>query len=609
MSAVMPLIYPVSYLTSFLAFILTPTSRARTRLISRVALAFFMLMAVDALFAGLLTIAHIPTNLVSASVLHFVLSIICVALIFRNRGVQSFEHDLVDWCALIALACVALICGRAEFGPDLTIHWLASDAAVHLDRIRSIVETDSVRGMYVAWNFMAPWVEITSMFVGSTAVYKALIFGDVSILYFGGLLFYSLMNTIVPDADKKRRGLFLIVAVIYLLGYPLNCMIYGFFYLNVGVFMAVSAVIICTRLVRKTSVLDVMCMALSLFGLINSYALFAPTMFGALFISLTLAWHRQGRLLCAKTIAAFVLVFAVTGILGIYFTYFGTFPSTGSVTASSAISWNGGIYRNLYSNQLLLLPFALAALWSQRRHLLEAPAPLTLLACGITVLGAFLLTFSHTISTYYFFKFYFLLSPFIIAVATYGILYILEHGSRELLVSSAIVVAMISLISISGVDQKLVDYSPGQDYGVVASYHPALDIYTSNYSLLRTAPEFDPEALELYEEADRLTNTTDRPIGFLGNIEQYYWWCALIRQREARQRYTAELRPWSTDTPLEACENMAETCSYVLILTREPFESVGSSESREAATILAGFDHDVVYRNDAGYIIRLSPMD
>ena len=122
--------------------------------------------------------------------------------------------------------------------------------------------------------------------------------------------------------------------------------------------------------------------------------------------------------------------------------------------------------------------------------------------------------------------------------------------------------------------------------------------------MLRSASEFNPEALELYEEAERLTNETERPIGFLGNIEQYYWWTALVRQREERQNYPIEIRPWMTQTPQEAYKNINETCDYVLVLTREPYESVGSVESREVSALLSSNNPIIVYANSAGYIIK-----
>lgn len=598
-------LYPLSYLFAFTGLVLVPVSKAESRLISRLALSFFILMSLDALFAGILTIAGIPTNLLSSTIFHIAIILICSSLIYANGGIQQLRFDVVDGGVLTALGAIVLLCGRAEFGPNLTIHWLASDAAVHLDRIRAIVETDTVRGMYVAWNFMAPWVEIASAHVESTEIYKVLIVGDISILFFGSILFYSLMLSIFPDASKKQRVLFLGMSGLYILGYPLNSTIYGFFYLNVGVFMAVCALIICTKLIRSTSIFNFAAMALFLFGLINSYALFAPTIYTALSAALIWNWHKQHALFRKKAVMLGI-IFVLTGVLGIYFAYFGTFPTTGTVTASSAISWNGGIYRNLYSNQLLLIPLVLVFLWSCRKHFHEAPIALVLLATVATILAAFTLTFSHTISTYYFFKLYFLLSPFMFACATCGILYILANGARELLLCSTATIAAIGIISIAGVDQKLASYAPERDYGISSSNHPSIDIYSRNYSLLRTVSEFDPQILELYKEADRLTSETDRPIGFLGSIEQYYWWFALVRQVDARQNYPAEIRPWVTQTTQEACDNIVETCDYVLILTREPYASVGSVESLEATSILTNNENiEIVYSNDAGYIIHL----
>lgn len=78
-----------------------------------------------------------------------------------------------------------------------------------------------------------------------------------------------------------------------------------------------------------------------------------------------------------------------------------------------------------------------------------------------------------------------------------------------------------------------------------------------------------------------------------------------MRQREERQAYPVELWPWSTDTPREACTNIEKTCDYVVVLTREPLASVGSAESREAASMLSDGNYQVIFSNDAGYILRI----
>lgn len=601
------LFYPISYLSAFVGLVLLPYSNKEERLIPRIALSFFMLMSLDALFAGLLTIAHIPTNLLSSTIFHIIITLGTGYLIYSNKAVQQLRFDSIDTCALVSLGAFAILCGRAEFGPDLTIHWLASDAAVHLDRIRTIVETDTVRGMYVAWNFIAPWVEIASEFLSSTSIYKVLIVGDVTILFFGGMILYSLTLSLIPDADRNQRVTAVVASLLYMLGYPLNSMIFGFFYLNVGVFMAVCSVIFCSKLIMTMNTFNVIGMALSLFGLINSYALFAPTMYLTLFIALVLNWRKQKLPFNKKLIFVFILTFVCTGLLGIYFTYYGTFPTSDTTTATSAISWNGGIYRNLYSNQVLLAPFALVALWALRKKPFFSPEALSLLSIAATLLAVFLLTFSHTVSTYYFFKFYFLLSPFMFACATYGILHTLAHGAQPILASIGITVGIIGIFAISGVDQRLASYAPAQDYGIPSNFHPSLDIYTYNYSTLRSETEFNPGTMELYEQAEQLTDETDRPIALLGNAEQYHWWIALVRQGEKRQNYPAELRSWQTETPTEAYSNIKETCDYVVVLTQEPFESVGSLESKEIAIMLSANPHEVVFANNAGYILRIFP--
>lgn len=592
--------YVGSYLLAFLSLMLAPRSRQSLNPIAWIAATFFCLMSIDGLAAGALTLAGIPTNIVTTSLFHVIIFLACIVFMGVRHEVQRYRVASGDVIALVSIAILVALCARVEFGPNLTIHYLASDAAVHLDRAREIVEKQSVYGMFVAWNFLAGWISAATPFLSSVEIYKVLIFCDVAFLFFGGLLFYGFLNECEPRPSIGVKLLFVAATFAYLLGYPLNNMIFGFFYLGVGVSMAIGVAFFCVCILNGSTPAAYVGLGGMLFGLITSYALFAPTIYLASFACLAVAWYRRGVLVSRTSVLTSLLAFGATGLLGVYFSYIGTFPAGSSVTAGAAISWDGGIYRNLYSNQILLLPFAVAGGVSARLHQSRRPAAYLLIGIAATLAVCFLLTFPNIISTYYFFKFYYLMAPFMMACAIFGVLQVARGASKPFLAGCVATICALIGINVTQLDQRLVNLMPRMNYGVVASYQPFFDIYTWNDSYLRPGSEFDPGTLAVYEQANHFAGNSDRPIAFLGNIEQYYWWIALVRQD-----YVPGIRPWETATVDEAVQEITVQCDYVVVLTREPFESVGSIESRTAAEKLSS-NLEVIWSNDAGYIARIT---
>lgn len=246
----------------------------------------------------------------------------------------------------------------------------------------------------------------------------------------------------------------------------------------------------------------------------------------------------------------------------------------------------------LFAPTIYLASFAcLAVAWYRQGVLIGIVA--TLSVC-------FLLTFPSIISTYYFFKLYYLMAPLMMACAIFGALQVARGASKPFLAGYVATICALVGINVTQLDQRLTNLMPRMNYGVVASYQPFFDIYTWNDSYLRPGSEFDPGTLAVYEQADHFAGNSDRPIAFLGNIEQYYWWIALVRQD-----YVPGIRPWETATVDEAVQEITVQCDYVVVLTREPFESVGSIESRSAAEKLSS-NLEVIWSNDAGHIARIT---
>ena len=461
----------------------------------------------------------------------------------------------------------------------------------------------SVSGMYLAHAFGAEILGAIYPFIDPVQSYIALQISDTLFLAFGSSLPYCLLKSIYPNVAAGKQLIFGFVSLLYFVGYPLNNFLYGFYYLGLGVAISACLATVCTIYWTDFTPVSLLFIFLLLFGVITSYALFAPIVFLITLILLIVKLKQKSHRFSLNYIGHLLPVFLIPGIAGIFFTYFGTFRnSNGAKSVVSAISREGGIYRNLYSNQLLFLPLALTGVYYAIKHENYKMLPSVLMFLGILVyiFVFFFLMNLGFISTYYFFKLYYLLSFFIVITATTGLMETLDDQASALCLATCIVVAISGSLSITKLDIKLSEkYSP-YGLGVPVDPHPCFDIYQYNYSYLKSSPSIpDMDTFKLFEKASYYITKTDGVVPLLANYEYIYWFQAAVPQ----DNYTEQYLPWlSTE---RVTENLLDNCQYVVVLNREAYPELGTDESKTIETNIA--DHiTIVFENNCGYIAEIN---
>ena len=605
------IVWTASFISAMAAIILLPKQDDCCNAVGWIPISFYLLIGAEGMLAGLLTLLRIPFSLAASTLLH--LGIICITLIRIKRSGQHqrLSIDITDLLVIVIAAITVALCVRAEFGANLTPHYLTSDPAVHLGEAKTIVDTGVVDGMYLAWNFIAELIWAFSPFLEGVLIYKALIIADALNLFFGGLLVYSVTTSIFANVARGKKLLFGILTIAYLLGYPLNGMLFGFCYLGVGVSFSICSLLFSVRFYNSQDLFDILGLFLSLFGVITGYALFAPIIFLMAFIVVVVTLRLDGRRFFTLHNGLLILfIFIIPGLLGILFTYIGTFGIGQSQTtdAASTIAWEGGIYRSFYSNFIIILPFAVLGIFSAfrtqispsgERLSLSSNRILALFIIGaVLYLGVFAaLLFAGNVSSYYYFKLYYLLAPLMFCGASVGAAEIANHPTA-FLVATGITTLLLGMISVLKVDERLARrFEP---YEVVSSgYHPCLDIFEWNLNSLQTATESpSSDVLQLYDVANSLYQKGGKPVPILGNYIYTYWYNALVRGA-----ITNDYVVWVNEAD-SIIQRISNNCDYVLVLTKEDYATVGSEESR---IILESLEDSltVVFSNDSGYIARI----
>lgn len=599
MSAVLSIAYLLSYVAAISAIVLYPKSAKKERALTWIPIAFFLLIAFDGFVAGVCTLLSIPVSLVSQMVGHLLLIAGVYATTRKKKQIQRIYITKRDIAFLVLFTLITLIVVRMEFGSDFTPHYLVTDAINHFRRSLRIYFDGTVSGMYQAWNFIASAIGVSSAFMRFDMFYKVYLTCDALLWYASGLLFYAAACEVLKrEKTEIIAGIF---CLLYTLGYPLNGLIWGFCYLGVGVSFSIAAIVFCKRILHENSLLYYFGLALTLFALVTSYALFAPFVYLVVFVCWSISFKRSNSLLSPRYFLLCLAVILIPGILGSWF-FYDDILSAGTVTVTDALSNEGGMYRNLYSNLVLFAPLIIVGLWNFWRDRSLSTQPQATLFLVLCVSFAIMLipAYYHALSTYYLGKMQFVIWPFALLLAAQGAQQAMNMTGKILLGGYSAVFAFLGIMVVGNVDQRVTEAYQPISVGTPAGYHPYLDVYQWNLNTMRTSGAISGDVWELCHEASNLVaEGEDVPAIAFGMYRG--WYCDITCQLDDVRAIRV-----SPDNPEEVVDQIIDDdYQYVTVITI-PYGGQGDDGAAAASNILLS-EHNVelVFQNGAGYIARL----
>lgn len=608
---VLTTLYFVSFVASFVGICIIPRTDGKTEWVHWIGPAFFLILAANGLVAGVLTLCGIPANILSVIATQSTITAASVAYCWRKKQHQRLVTSKSSIVALLTILLMAIMCILAQHGVDFTPHYRSTDAAVHLIYSVSEFNSDTVSGQYLAWNYIATWIEALSPlaeFMGWSSVelyYRSLLLCDSTFFIMAGLLFFSCIRQLLP-VTRDNSIIAIVASLAYMLSYPLTNMIYGFVYLGVGVSVALLATFFTYDYLGDSSTFNYIGACLGLFGITISYPLFAPPIYLACFSLILWSWRRSGRIFTLSHIVSCFVGLLIPGLIGLRFFFGGTLRG-GQLAATTQIAREGLIYRNLYSNFVFLIPLMLVAAYSIFKERLKqvAPAVVNLLCAFAYLFGAFFLVLTGVVSTYYFFKLHFLLAPFAYLLASLGAQRVISGYGKAFLATYSGTIVLIIVLAISRIDSRLINHFDTYSIGIPEAAHPYVDVYRANFINLTTAPGLDEGTFDLIEAVGDLYESLpeDEAVPVLGSDVYHYWLRALVPESQNIAAYTPW---WYSDDPAELTRKISNECSYVMVVTTDKFWSAGSLES-EAVVAELGDTLEIIYENEVGYVARISP--
>ena len=558
--------YLASIIILFILFCVIKKKDKTIDIIPSIIITFLCLLAYQVLVCIMFSSIKISINLISLSITNTIFIIISL-FILKNRGMQSFKtskRDLLITCILIIV--VSLI-SYYNVGKLERIRYYSTDASIHYISAKEFYQNENMlnktEGTETAKQLMPiAYVNVGILFkafepvIGEMNFYKIFILFDIIILCFSIILFYY----IIKDNIEKKSNLLLavIVSIIYIIGYPLNNFLNGFYYLGVGC-LAISSIIYILKQKEYNKIITLFFLNTTL---ILSYSLFAPVIYLSLFIYyIYVTYKAHKKIFNKELIINTIMTLIIPGMIGVLFLII---PNVETV---KCISLEGYIYKNLIINIIVFIPFVIYSLYIiiKNKNIDYKFIYFSVLLTYIIIL--FIGVKTEIVSEYYFYKNAYILWEIILIYFFEGIITFNKNHEKKNYIANLYVFAYTILLVISVITNKHI--------------LPVYDLYEANYELLHYQANLTKDDLEMLEYIynNDMISKTENNILFIGNFMQEAWIRSIFKYRN---RY-----PLEASNHREYVEkwNKGEYDYLVCFEERETYQILENSINLEGRTL------------------------
>lgn len=419
-----------------------------------VILSYLITICIGSIAAGLMSPLHIPVNLYSMAVIYLAMAVGIGYLIRKDGSTQRYVWEKFDFLviALITIAVAAI--SLKIFTPQLWYCYYNSDAGLHLKEATAIVRSQKVTNMYFLHLQNAMFIELIQPFVRIADWYKGYILGDCFFLWVETLFFAALIRRFVKSNAAKVFAI--ILTVCYFMGYPFFSYYYSFGYWAVGS-MLVGFLVLALRLYEEAEVerrYSIFMLMLGCFGVMTSYMLFAPVAFLAVFAYLIIVARREDQIFTRGNVLLALKVFLLPSVMGLYYCLYGFFISSGT-SITGALGNAGGIYTELYMDFFwTIFPVLFVLVHAIRKRRCNPDIVFFCAFFGFTGV-MLLLTLTHHVSTYYYYKTYYPLWMFCWVLTAQAVAIMLKE-SKETLYGYCSMVAMFAALCYGNIEYRIV---------------------------------------------------------------------------------------------------------------------------------------------------------
>jgi len=588
-SAVASIFFAICFLALTVGFYLDKKSDKEYYGVMWIAITLVLFMCYNAFCAAIINLLQIPVNLVSMGIIDLFASAYFWRHIITKKVIQKYKYEWIDLIFFVILMAIMVWIDHARYGGlEFAINYKTVDPAPRFKEAMDFVNNQSISRMFFAQLSNGMFIEMFAPWKKVDYYYQLYVMEDLIQLALCGLMFFGMIR-------KYIKGKFLSIAaiiafVIFLLGYPLNSTIYGFTYLGMGITLVAFITVLMDIFIKDElpKWFTIILLMLAAHAIFQCYVLFMPVVFLAMILCIFIKQQQKHSLISKDTVLICLAVFLLPCILGLWYTYMGVFYADG-VTVNSALTNEGAIYRDLYSNFLPFLPLAMFGyiklVEKEKNRFLAIFTPVFVLF----ILGMFVMSLKfNKVSTYYFFKNYYLLWLPVIGLAFLGLCY-MKNETKILAACYFSMWVFVAVLFVGGIENRI--ESKNALFVIDSKSMHYNDLLCFNLNTLIEGHYAD-NRMELahfvYEDLLE-TGATKKQVPCAYDEDQTYWYEGVTDQRLNDYKY------WQIGYDKYKA-NLEKKCDYVCVIT----DSVIYRENKEYFNSL-----DKVFVNDIGFVARV----
>ena len=493
--------YVVSTILLFILISLVKKNNQKLEITKTIVVILTLTLGYNTLCAYILNLINIPITLNALSIINAICSIAILAKIIKNREIQKYTVSKTNILVFILFVAITTVIVHINFADLTKVRYVSMDAREHYKAAREFSENTSLSNKakenntvgeaFMPMGYVNAGIlfKVVEPYIGTVMLYKMFILFEAFVYLLTGIMFYMLVEKYVSKINSKIIAI--LFSVIYVLGYPLNAWISGFHYLVIGILFIETIIYIVSQIGRLELKYELIIMFVLNFGLILSYSLFCPFVYGAEFVYFIYKYRKEKIKLFLFVLVPLIL----PGIIGVDYLIV---PALGKVGASIALE--GWLYKNLWSNFILFVPFAIYALYKNIRSKEFTFENVLLLLLILYMAVLFIGTKTGKCSEYYFYKNYFILWMMIILLNIKGMLKTLEQQNGQYIVFAYTVIYLI-MFSISVYTGKTYVLQKADD-----SLSKTMEIFTFNNTMInaKNAEFITKDELTMYYEMEKI---------------------------------------------------------------------------------------------------------
>lgn len=420
----MNFLYLISIIFLIIIFLLLKKSEKKINLILWIFLSILLVLCYNVFECYLLSLIKIKNYLLTLTIINSMVIIFGIVFIKITKKIQRYYIKWHDILTTIFVFIIVITVGVIRYGKSLNIKYESSDAATHYIAAKQFYKNKSLLSnteiedrIYDFKTFMpAAYVntgicfDIFSSFISEKHFYLVFILFDIFIWYLSSMLFYLIITKGTKTILLNILGL--IFTLLYMFAYPLSSMLFGFSYLSMSLAIIEGIVLVIPMIkIKEIKLIYTLSIGFLLtFTLFFSYYLFVPIIYTSIGIYLLIDMiknRKKEKILSKNNIFKILIVLIIPTILG--FCYF-ILPEImqGQISEFEGIGMEGYIYRNLYSNFILIGPLVLYYIINQIKSKKNDFLNISIVLSLITIIIMLIGVIKGKVSTYYYFKMYFM---------------------------------------------------------------------------------------------------------------------------------------------------------------------------------------------------------